>query len=185
MTMTAPKIPALLSAVALSASLLLVACKGAEPAADVPADPAAAPAEGDAPAEAAAPTAEGAAVVEESDAAAPADGLSGEDLLARALDPTSGLSGTVVTLARCSLLTTPGSDGTLPCRVLDQEGKDLKDATDLPMDIFFKQADLSPEAQAVVTACGDFCDVQISGKLEISPETFYLSMTEVSLKALD
>lgn len=168
----------------LAACLTLSACKGAEPAAEAPAE---APAEANAPAEAALPTEAVPALAEESDAAAPAEGegLSGEAFLAQAQDPASGLSGSIVTLGRCSLLTTPGSDGTLPCRILDKDGQDLKDATGLPMDIFFKQSELSPEAQAVVAACEDFCNVQISGKLEVAPETFYLSMTEVSLKALD
>lgn len=113
------------------------------------------------------------------DAAAPTDGLSGEEFLATA----EKLSGTTVTLGRCSLLTTPGSDGTLPCRVLDKDGADIKDATGLPVDIFVKQSALSPDAQAVVADCDTMCTVQITGILDRSADgTDYLSMTDVALK---
>lgn len=110
-----------------------------------------------------------------------ADGLSGEEFLARA----SSLSGGTVTLQRCSLLTTPGSDGTLACRVLNKTGMDINDSNGLPVDIFVKQADLSPEAQAVVSGCGGFCTVQIRGTLDRATDgTGYLSMTGVTLKAV-
>lgn len=111
---------------------------------------------------------------------APADeGLSGEEFLAQA--PT--LSGSTVTLRRCSLLTTPGSDGTLPCRVLDKDGSDIKDAGGLPVDIFIKESDLKPEAKAVVAGCDTMCTVQITGTLTRSTSgTDYLSMTGVTLK---
>jgi hypothetical protein len=108
-----------------------------------------------------------------------AEGLSGEEFLAKAAD----VSGKTVTLQRCSLLTTPGSDGTLPCRVLDKSGKDISDASGLPVDIFVKQAELSPEAQAVVAGCSGFCTVQVSGTLDRATDgTGYLSMTAVTLK---
>lgn len=111
-----------------------------------------------------------------------ADGLSGEDFLARA----AGLSGSTVTLQRCSLLTTPGSDGTLACRVLDKAGKDISDANGLPVDVFVRQADLSPDAQAVVAGCSGMCTVTITGKLDRATDgTGYLSMTDVTLKAAD
>lgn len=115
-------------------------------------------------------------------APAPAsEGMSGEDFLAKA--PT--LSGSTVTLGRCSLLTTPGSDGTLPCRVLDSDGSDIKDASGLPVDIFVKEADLSPEAKAVVAECDSMCEVQLTGTLTRATDgTDYLSMTGVSLKAV-
>lgn len=114
-------------------------------------------------------------------AGAAAEGLSGEEFLAKASD----LSGGTVTLQRCSLLTTPGSDGTLACRVLDKSGKDISDSSGLPVDIFVKQADLSPTAQAVVAGCGDMCTVQISGTLDRTTDgTGYLSMTGVELKAV-
>lgn len=109
-------------------------------------------------------------------------GLSGEDFLSRA----ESLSGSTVTLGRCSLLTTPGSDGTLPCRVLDNDGADLKDANDLPVDIFIKQADLSPQAKAVVDGCSGFCTVQISGTLDRATDgTGYLSMADVTLAVVN
>jgi hypothetical protein len=107
-------------------------------------------------------------------------GLSGEEFVTKA----ESLSGSTVTLERCSLLTTPGSDGTLPCRVLNKQGMDITDASGLPVDIFVKEADLTPEARAVVEACGAACTVQISGKLDSASDgTGYLSMTGVSLKA--
>lgn len=106
-------------------------------------------------------------------------GLSGEQFLVQA----PGLSGSAVVLQRCSLLTTPGSDGTPACRVLDRAGKDITDANGLPVDIFVKQADLSPDARSVVAGCGGVCTVQISGTLERATDgTGYLSMTGVSLK---
>lgn len=109
-----------------------------------------------------------------------AAGLSGEEFVSKA----ETLSGSTVTLQRCSLLTTPGSDGTLPCRVLDKQGMDITDANGLPVDIFIKETDLTPEAKAVVAACGATCAVQISGTLDrASDGTGYLSMTGVSLKA--
>jgi hypothetical protein len=109
----------------------------------------------------------------------PTEGLSGDEFLAKAAD----LSGKTVTLQRCSLLTTPGSDGTLPCRVLDKSGKDISDASGLPVDIFVRQAELSPAAQAVVAGCSGFCTVQISGTLDRATDgTGYLSMTAVTLK---
>lgn len=112
-------------------------------------------------------------------AAATTDGLSGEELLAK----SAGLSGTTVTLGRCSLLTTPGSDGSLACRVLDKGGNDIKDSNGLPVDIFVKEAELSPDARAVVAGCAGFCTVQISGKLDRATDgTGYLSMTDVALK---
>lgn len=107
-------------------------------------------------------------------------GLSGEEFVSKA----DSLSGSTVTLERCSLLTTPGPDGTLPCRVLDKQGMDIADASGLPVDIFIKQVDLSPDARAVVAACGAMCAVQISGKLDrASDGTGYLSMSGVTLKA--
>lgn len=110
---------------------------------------------------------------------ASAAGLSGEEFLATA----PSLSGGTVALQRCSLLTTPGSDGTLACRVLDKAGKDISDANGLPVDIFVKQADLSPDAQSVVAGCGGMCIVQITGTLDRATDgTGYLSMTGVSLK---
>ncbi|MBU3749126.1 MAG: hypothetical protein FGM52_01515 [Mycobacterium sp.] len=109
-------------------------------------------------------------------------GLSGEDFLSKA----ESLSGSTVTLGRCSLLTTPGPDGTLPCRVLDKSGADIKDSTGLPVDIFIKQADLSPDAKSVVAGCDGFCTVQISGKLDRATDgTGYLSMADVSLKVVN
>ena len=108
-------------------------------------------------------------------------GISGEELLEKA----TSLSGSMITLQRCSLLTTPGSDGTLACRVLDKAGKDISDSNGLPVDIFIKQADLSPEAKAVVGGCSGLCAVQISGRLDRATDgTGYLSMTGVSLKAV-
>lgn len=116
-------------------------------------------------------------------AVAPAEtGLSGEDFLSKA----ESLSGTTVTLGRCSLLTTPGGDGTLPCRVLDNGGADIKDSSGLPVDIFIKQADLSPGAKAAIAGCDGFCTVQISGKLDRATDgTGFLSMTDVSLTVID
>ena len=109
-----------------------------------------------------------------------ADGLSGEEFL----DTAADLSGRTVTLQRCSLLTTPAPDGTLACRVLDKSGNEISDSSGLPVDIFVKQADLSPEAQAVVAGCGDFCIVQIRGTLDRATDgTGYMSMTGVNLKA--
>lgn len=108
-----------------------------------------------------------------------AEGLSGEEFLAQA----PSLSGSAVTLEKCSLLTTPGSDGTLACRVLDKGGSDIKDANNLPVDIFFTEATLSPEAKAVVKECDTICTVQITGTLSRSTSgTDYLSMTDVALK---
>lgn len=142
------------------AALALAGCGKSKPAAEKPAEKS----------ESAAASAPSAA----------AEGMSGEDFLAKA----STLSGTTVTLARCSLLTTPGSDGTLPCRVLDKEGSDIKDASGLPVDIFVSEADLSPEAKAIVAECDSMCTVQISGTLSRSTDgTDYLSMTGVSLTA--
>lgn len=115
------------------------------------------------------------------DSAPTPGGLSGEEFISKA----ESLSGSTVTLERCSLLTTPGSDGTLPCRVLDKQGMDIADASGLPVDIFIKPADLTPEAKTVVAACGATCTVQISGTLDrASDGTGYLSMTDVSLKAV-
>lgn len=109
-------------------------------------------------------------------------GLSGEDFLSQA----ESLSGSTVTLGRCSLLTTPGSDGTLPCRVLDKGGADLTDADGLPVDIFIKQADLSPQAQAVVDSCSGFCTVQISGTLDRATDgTGYLGMSDVTVTVVN
>jgi hypothetical protein len=109
-------------------------------------------------------------------------GLSGEDFLSQA----ESLSGSMVTLGRCSLLTTPGSDGTLPCRVLDSGGADLKDADGLPVDIFIKQADLSPQAKAVVDSCSGFCTVQISGTLDRATDgTGYLGMSDVTVTVVN
>ena len=149
-------------AVVLAAAAGLGACRSAEPSSA----PTQAPTSASAPA-----------------AAAPAGaGLSGEELLSKA----ESLSGTTVTLGRCSLLTTPGSDGTLPCRVLDKGGADIKDSSGLPVDIFITQADLSPEAKSVIAGCGGFCTVQISGKLDRATDgTGFLSMTDVSLKVVD
>jgi hypothetical protein len=114
------------------------------------------------------------------DSAPTPGGLSGEEFVSKA----ESLSGSTVTLERCSLLTTPGGDGTLPCRVLDKQGMDITDASGLPVDIFIEQADLTPEAKAVVADCGATCTVAISGKLDrASDGTGYLSMTGVSLKA--
>ncbi len=114
------------------------------------------------------------------EAASGAGGLSGEEFIRTA----DSLAGGTVTLGRCSLLTTPISDGTLPCRVLDTGGIDIKDANGLPVDIFIKQADLSPEAQAVVATCGGVCTVQISGRLDRAADgTGYLSMSDVTLTA--
>lgn len=141
----------------LAAVLTVGGCAKSEPAADKPAQTASTT-------PASAPTAEG---------------LSGEDFLAQA--PT--LSGSAVTLEKCSLLTTPGSDGTLACRVLDKDGSAIKDANNLPVDIFFTEATLSPEAKAVVKECDTICTVQITGTLSRSTSgTDYLSMTDVALK---
>lgn len=113
------------------------------------------------------------------DPAAP--GLSGEDFLAQA----ASLSGSMVTLGRCSLLTAPNSDGTMACRVLDKQGADIKDDKGLPVDIFIKPDDFSSDDEAVVAECGGFCEVQITGKLDRATDgTGYLSMTDVSLQTL-
>ncbi len=56
-------------------------------------------------------------------------GLSGEEFVSKA----ESLSGSTVILERCSLLTTPGSDGALPCRVLNKQGTDITDASGLPV----------------------------------------------------
>lgn len=70
-------------------------------------------------------------------------------------------------------------------RVLDKSGKDIGDASGLPVDIFIKQADLSPEARAVVAGCGAICTVQIRGTLDRAADgTGYLSMTGATLKAV-
>lgn len=114
--------------------------------------------------------------------AAAVEGLTGEDFVARA----PALSGSAVTLKRCSLLTTPGSDGTLACRVLDSTGTEITDDKGLPVDVFVKQADLNKDAQAVLAGCEGFCTVQISGKLDRATDgTGYLSMTDVTIKAVD
>lgn len=109
---------------------------------------------------------------------APGGVLSGEKFLATA----QSRSGTAVTLGRCSLLTTPVSDGTLPCRVIGKDGADLTDASGLPVDVFIRQSDLSADARAVVAECDTMCTVQITGTLDrASDGTGYLGMTDVVL----
>ena len=106
--------------------------------------------------------------------------MNGDDFITRS--PT--LSGSVVTLRQCSLLKAPAADGTLACRVLDKTSQQITGDNGLPVDIFFKQADLSPDAKTVVDACDSICTVQITGKLDRATDgTGYLSMTGVSLKA--
>lgn len=168
------------SAFLLAAALLLSACSGAEEAAapaDAPADAPAAE-EAAAPTEAAAPAADEAAAGDAATA-----GLSGVDFVAQA----ESLAGSTVTLGRCALMTEPISDGSLGCRVVDEDGKDVKTPDDLPVDVFFKEADLSAEAKAVMAAaCPDgFCDVQLTGTLAVAPATFYVSMTDVVLAPID
>lgn len=164
----------------VAASIFLTACAPADEAAAPAEAPDAAPAaeEAAAPTEAAAPAATDAPAVD--DAAA---GLGGTDFVAQA----ESLAGSTVTLSRCALMSEPLSDGTLACRVVDEAGKDVKTADDLPVDVFFKQADLSAEATAAIAAaCPDgYCDVRLTGKLEVAPATFYLSMTEVAIAPAD
>ena len=113
------------------------------------------------------------------DRAQPAGGgLSGEDFIAQA----ESLDGKTVTLGRCSLLTEPSAEGDLACRVIDDTDTDLKDPDGLPVDVFFKESELSPEASAwLASNCTDtFCIVQITGELSVSPDTFFLELSDVS-----
>lgn len=148
----------LLPAVTLAVALILAACGSTEKTAPAPQGQASTTAAASAP-----------------------EALSGEDFLTKA----PSLSGKTVTLRRCSLLTTPGSDGTLPCRVLDNTSAEITGFNGLPVDIFVKEADLSPEARAVVAGCSGMCTVEISGKLDRATDgTGYLSMSAVTLKAV-
>lgn len=160
------------STLLLATALLMAACTGAEDS-TAPVD---LPAEAPTAEEAAAPTEAAAPADEAADAAT---GIGGAEFVAQA----ESLAGTTVTLSRCSLMTTPIGDGSLACRVVDGDGADVKTADDLPVDVFFKEADLSAEAKAAMAdICPDgFCDVQLTGTLEVAPATFYLSMTDVVL----
>ncbi len=163
------------STLLLATALLMAACTGAEESTAPVELPAEAPAE-----EAAAPTEAAAPVADEAAAGdAEAAGMGGADFVAQA----ESLAGSTVTLSRCSLMTAPIGDGSLACRVVDADGADVKTADNLPVDVFFKEADLSAEAKAAMAElCPDgFCDVQLTGTLEVAPATFYLSMTDVVL----
>lgn len=159
------------------ASLALSACGAKAPAGDPGA--AAPTAAGDAAG--AVPT----AVVADTATAAPptaapaAAPLAGADFIAQA----AALSGQSVTLERCSLQTTPGSDGSYACRVIDDGGNDLKTADGLPVDVFFDASGLDQAAKDFIAAsCPEaFCTVQLSGLLKVSEATFFLKMTDVSL----
>ena len=70
--------------------------------------------------------------------------------------------------------------------MLDSSGADLKDADGLPVDIFIRQADLSPQAMAVVDSCAGFCTVEISGKLDRATDgTGYLGMSDVTVTVIN
>jgi hypothetical protein len=125
------------------------------------------------------------ATIEEPASEAPSEtsmGLSGEDFIAQA----DSLSGTTVTLAKCSLMTEPSPEGVYACRLVDADDSDLHDSDGLPVDVFFSQADLSADMATWITEnCPDsFCLVQLSGTLNVSPETFFLEMSDVSLAAV-
>lgn len=113
---------------------------------------------------------------------APADApapLSGADFIAQA----ASLSGTTVTLGRCSLLTKPGSDGSYACRVVDDGGNDLKTPDGLPVDVFFDSGGLDQAAKDfLANSCPEsFCTVQLTGLLSVSEGTFFLKMANVAL----
>lgn len=115
-----------------------------------------------------------------SDRARPAESaLSGEEFIAQA----ESLAGKTITLGRCSLMTEPSAEGDLACRVTDDLDMDLMDPDGLPVDVFFKESELSPEASAwLADNCADmFCMVQITGQLSVSPDTFFLELSDVSL----
>lgn len=124
-----------------------------------------------APTEAAAPT-----VAAEPTVAGPA-GMSGADFVAQAMS----LKGSTVTLAKCSLLMQEQSDGTMACRVIDENESDVKDASGLPVDVFFKSGDLGAAAKDFLAAeCQDaFCMVRLTGTLDVAEGTNYTSMTDV------
>lgn len=181
-------------AVCLAAtSLAATACAPAEPAVEEAADQAAAEIEEaageaeQAAEEVAADVEEVAADVEEAaedlaDAAEDAlDGMamSGEDFVAGGM----ALSGTTVTVARCSLMAEPMADGQMACRVVDEDGNDIKDANDLPVDIFIQSADLDDTAQAWIAenCASGFCDARITGDLTVSEGTDFREMANVIL----
>lgn len=108
-----------------------------------------------------------------------ADALTGEDFIGQG----AALSGTRVTVEQCSLLAESSSDGHLACRVVNMDGSDLMDAGNLPVDIFFAEADLDADAQAwMAENCGSgFCIAQITGDLTMTEGTDYREMTNVDL----
>lgn len=117
---------------------------------------------------------------EDAGAALAGDALSGEDVIAQGM----ALSGTTVTIERCSLMAEPMSDGQMACRLVDEDGGDLADARDLPVDVFFQSADLGADAQAWIAenCAGGFCTARITGDLTISEGTNFHEMTNVSLQ---
>lgn len=108
-----------------------------------------------------------------------AEGLSGEDFVAKA----ASLAGSTVTLGKCSLMKTPISSGDYPCRVVGADGSDVKTPDGLPVDVFLVGASLDAAAKDfIATSCPDtFCNVQLTGTLAVSEATFYLTMTDVKL----
>ena len=104
-------------------------------------------------------------------------GLSGEDFIAQALS----LDGKPVTLHRCALMNETVAGNQIPCRVVDANDKDLKSPDGLPVDVFVNRDGLNEAAKTYLTkyCAGGFCDVQLAGTLKVSPETFFLEMSDV------
>jgi len=105
--------------------------------------------------------------------------LSGEAFIAQG----AALSGTTVVLERCSLFTEPLSDGSVGCRVVDEDGNDLMDPRGLPVDVFFSLEDVGSGGEAwIAEHCPDsFCTVRLSGDLTVEGGTDYRRMTNVTL----
>lgn len=169
------------------AGFLLTGCgdskdEAAKPA-EAPAAEATKPAEAPA-AEAAKPAeAPAAEAPKPADAAPAADAgamLAGADFVAKA----ESLDGKPVTLALCSLDTTPINDQ-LACRVVDADGKDVKTKDNLPVDVFVKIAGLdAPSQDYVKTTCAsNYCATKVSGTLKFSPGTGFIEIMDARLSA--
>lgn len=162
----------------LAFTAVLSACGSSEPATAPAGEPTAV-----AETSSGAPTPVAEATMAESDAPADAAGMSGEDFIAQA----AALSGQQVTLARCSLMTEPISDGQIACRVVDASDKDLKTPDGLPVDVFMAPAALDEGDKAWLAAecAGGFCTVKLTGTLDVDPATFFVSMTDVTFAKTD
>jgi hypothetical protein len=97
----------------------------------------------------------------------------------------ASLNGQEVTLASCELDPTPLSTGHIACRLKDEDGMDVKDADDLPVDVFLVVSELSPEAQAYIdTVCEDaFCATRISGTLAVDEATNFATISNAVLSS--